>query len=183
MSDALFYSNFFYAAPMKTVSGAGALIKLCLSKIEREAFRGAGIPVRVERLGNDREEARYIAKCIRFFHDEEGMPFSGNAVLYRTNAQARAEVKGVLAYLRLTVNPDDDEASRTGKSLLATAEETLSIPGFFRPSAEKAVGAFVRQVWLDRFRPRGGTQAFLRVRYEGKGPPRSHVLPGALEIR
>lgn len=187
-----------YRSTSQIVEAANRLIGNNGSRIPKRctAFRGAGVPVRVERLGNDREEARYIATCIRSFHDEEGMPYSGNAVLYRTNAQARAledallreqipyviysgmsfferqEVKDVLAYLRLTVNPDDDEAfkrvcnrpskgfgdqtlallsaeaSRTGKSLLATAEETLFIPGFFRPSAEKAVGAFVRQVRL-----------------------------------
>lgn len=187
-----------YRSTPQIVEAANRLIGNNGSRIPKRctAFRGAGVPVRVERLGNDREEARYIATCIRSFHDDEGMPYSGNAVLYRTNAQARAledallreqipyviysgmsfferqEVKDVLAYLRLTVNPDDDEAfkrvcnrpakgfgdqtlsllsaeaSRTGKSLLATAEETLSIPGFFRPSAEKAVGAFVRQVRL-----------------------------------
>lgn len=81
----------------------------------------------------DKEEAQKVATRIVRLRRQE-VPYDGIALLYRTNAQSRAfeevfqgagipyrvygglsfyqrkEVKDVLAYCRLTVNPDDEEA-------------------------------------------------------------------------
>ncbi len=96
------------------------------------ADRGAGARVRLWRFEEDRQEAEDVARSI----SEAGRPVSEAAVLYRTNAQSRAfeeeflrrkipyvvvggmkfyeraEVKDALAYLRLSVRPEDDLAFR-----------------------------------------------------------------------
>jgi DNA helicase-2/ATP-dependent DNA helicase PcrA len=83
---------------------------------------------------NEEDEARFIAKAIQKKMDDEGYEFQEFAVLYRTNAQSRAieeaflhygipytliggvrfyerkEVKDVLSYLRLFINPEDEIA-------------------------------------------------------------------------
>jgi len=93
-----------------------------------------GAKITYRRLGDEKDEAWYIGSEIQRIHDEEGIPFSDFAVLYRKNAQSRPfeekfsfrgipyrvlaglrfydrkEIKDVLAYLRLLENPDDDEA-------------------------------------------------------------------------
>jgi DNA helicase-2/ATP-dependent DNA helicase PcrA len=94
--------------------------------------REHGDPIRVVRCGDERREASWVAGEIEAVRGRYG--FEGCAVLYRTNAQSRAfeeafrratvpyriiggvpfydrrEIKDILAYLRLIVNPADDAA-------------------------------------------------------------------------
>jgi DNA helicase-2/ATP-dependent DNA helicase PcrA len=94
-----------------------------------------GEPARVYRAWDEHEEAGWVAQSIVGARGE-GAAFSDIAVFYRTNAQSRVledalrragvpyvivggvrfydrkEIKDVLAYLRLIVNPDDDVAFR-----------------------------------------------------------------------
>lgn len=91
---------------------------------------GQGDPVALYHAGDDREEALSVVQEIMSRH-RSGARYSGCAVLYRNNAQSRIieqyltvnavpyriygglrffdrqEVKDVMAYLRLLVNPDD----------------------------------------------------------------------------
>ena len=91
-----------------------------------------GQPVKIKLLRNEVEEASYVAEEIYNHSMETGRPFEDYAVLYRANAQARAiedalnrfqipysiyggtkfyerkEIKDLLAYLRIIVNPQDD---------------------------------------------------------------------------
>ncbi|MDR6225894.1 DNA helicase PcrA [Desmospora profundinema] len=90
-----------------------------------------GAPVQLFEADNEHEEAYFVADTIVREH-REGRSYDDFAVLYRTNAQSRVveevflksnipyqmvgglkfyerkEIKDVLAYLRLVVNPDDD---------------------------------------------------------------------------
>lgn len=83
---------------------------------------------------NEEDEARFISKSIEKRMDDEALDFQEFAVLYRTNAQSRAieeaflhygipytliggvrfyerkEIKDVLSYLRLFINPEDEIA-------------------------------------------------------------------------
>lgn len=93
---------------------------------------GAGEPVRVLEAPSDFAEAEWVVEELRQLVRDEGLPRSGIAVLYRSNAQSRvletqlfnagvpyrvygglrfferAEIKHALAYLRLLENPRDD---------------------------------------------------------------------------
>ncbi|OHB21761.1 MAG: hypothetical protein A3J67_06670 [Parcubacteria group bacterium RIFCSPHIGHO2_02_FULL_48_10b] len=90
-----------------------------------------GSPVFVVETANEHEEARFVAGRAAELMSERGLNPKDIAVFYRTNAQARSleeafleanipyrivggvkfyerrEIKDVLAYLRLCVNPDD----------------------------------------------------------------------------
>ena len=91
----------------------------------------AGEKITYYRAESDKEEADYIARQIGYMQNK-GRKWSDFAILYRTNAQSRLfeeklmfhgvpyrvlsgmryydrkEVKDMLAYMRLVVNPDDD---------------------------------------------------------------------------
>lgn len=95
---------------------------------------GFGDEIRVLRCRNEDAEAERIALEILTEHIRTGRPYSDFAILYRGNYQAklmelklqvhkvpyrltggtsffsRQEVKDLMAYLRLLVNPDDDNA-------------------------------------------------------------------------
>jgi len=97
--------------------------------------RGAGNPIIVAGLPDEQSEAGYVIREILRLH-AEGLKYQDMAILYRTNAQSRVpeehlvfsgvpyrvyggqkfydrkEIKDILAYLRLTVNPADDVALR-----------------------------------------------------------------------
>jgi DNA helicase-2/ATP-dependent DNA helicase PcrA len=91
-----------------------------------------GEKVRLIQAANDREEAEFVTEDIQRRSFAEGLPWEAFAVLYRMNAQSRLleenlrrlqipyrlvggksffdrrEVKDVLAYFSVLVNPDDD---------------------------------------------------------------------------
>src|SRR5215831_10357120 len=94
-----------------------------------------GVPAQVYRAWDESEEAGWVAQTVRSLH-AQGLEYGHVAVFYRTNAQSRVledalrrasipyvivggvrfyerrEIKDLLAYLRLTVNPSDDVAFR-----------------------------------------------------------------------
>ena len=95
---------------------------------------GDGEKIRVFQAADERDEGRWIGSEIEKLHDG-GTSYDDMAVFYRTNAQSRiledmflragvpykivggtrffdrAEVRDVMAYLKLVVNPDDDVAA------------------------------------------------------------------------
>lgn len=96
---------------------------------------GIGEKIKIVKCINDIEEARYCASAISRLH-KNGVEYSDIAVLYRTNQQSlqleqnlavlgipfiiyggqkffeRAEIQDALAYMRLILNVDDDQALR-----------------------------------------------------------------------
>jgi DNA helicase II / ATP-dependent DNA helicase PcrA len=92
---------------------------------------GGGDAIEVAELGDEHEEARYVAGEIERLASDEDVPRSEIAVFYRTNAQSRvledtlvrfdvpyqvvggtkfyerAEIKDAIAYLTLLANPSD----------------------------------------------------------------------------
>jgi len=95
---------------------------------------GFGEPIRIVRCANEETEAERIASEIITAHLQRKVPYKDFAVLYRGNHQSRlmeiklqanqvpykvnggtsffsrAEIKDVMSYLRLVINPDDDTA-------------------------------------------------------------------------
>ena len=96
---------------------------------------GEGEKIRLYAAGDEREEAAWVADRMNWLM-RHGEPYGGMAVLYRTNAQSRVleemlmrasipykvfgglrfydrrEVRDIIAYLRVLVNPADDVSLR-----------------------------------------------------------------------
>ncbi|WP_457638489.1 ATP-dependent helicase [Oceanithermus sp.] len=115
---------------------ANALIEHNRQRLEKtlRPVKEAGEPVRLYRAPDHREEAAFVAREVARLARKRGL--DEFAVLYRTNAQSRVleeafrrlnlparivggvgfyerrEIKDVLAYARLAVNPADDVAFR-----------------------------------------------------------------------
>jgi DNA helicase-2/ATP-dependent DNA helicase PcrA len=127
-----------YRSTRPILAGADAVVANNRARREKtmRAERGEGEPIRLFRARDDREEAQFVVQGILEAARGEGRPFGHFAIFYRTNAQSRpfeeellkydvpyalvggirfyerAEVKDVLAYLRLAVNPQDALALR-----------------------------------------------------------------------
>ena len=125
-----------YRSTQTIVNAANSLIHKNQSQIFKNVFseKENGERISVTEAYSDIEEAQIVTRKISELHRREEIPFSGFAILYRTHAQSRLfeealrkngypyriygglsfyqrkEVKDVIAYFRLTVNPDDEEA-------------------------------------------------------------------------
>ena len=125
-----------YRSTKTIVNAANSIISYNKNKIDKVVWTSndKGDLVRINRLATDSEEGRYVASSIFAFKLEEQRKNDDFAILYRTNAQSRAmedalrkrdipyriygglsfyqrkEIKDILAYLRLVVNPNDEES-------------------------------------------------------------------------
>lgn len=124
-----------YRSTQTIVEAAGSLIAHNRRQIPKKVFsqNAAGERIGLLRAHSDIEEAEIVARRMERLH-RQGLSFGGMAVLYRTNAQSRVfeetfsnhslpfrlvgglsfyqrkEIKDAMAYFRLAVNPNDDEA-------------------------------------------------------------------------
>jgi DNA helicase-2/ATP-dependent DNA helicase PcrA len=124
-----------YRSHGNILDAANALISRNRNRLGKELWTAEhkGEPLRVYEAPTDMDEARFIAEEVRHLN-RDGVALSEMAVLYRSNAQSRAlehalvaagvsyhvyggqrfferqEIKHALAYLRLLVNPDDDNS-------------------------------------------------------------------------
>ena len=127
-----------YRSTRNIVSAAGSLIEKNTRQIRKNVFsrNEAGAPVEIVRTYSDLEEAYVTATRIEGSKLSEHDTWDDYAILYRTNAQSRVleealrkrnipyrlvggmafyqrkEIKDVICYFRLAVNPDDNEALR-----------------------------------------------------------------------
>lgn len=127
-----------YRSTQNIINGAGSLITKNRQQIPKNVFskNGVGSPIEIVQCFSDFEEAAVLAAHISKVHATTGDRFENFAVLYRTNAQSRIleeslrkrnipyriyggvsffqrkEVKDVVAYMRLALNPTDEEAIR-----------------------------------------------------------------------
>ncbi len=125
-----------YRSSQTIVEAAGDLIKLNKDQIPKKVFttNDLGEKIKVLRALTDNEEGRMVASSI--FHEKMNSHAMNNefAILYRTNAQSRSleealrkmnipykiygglsfyqrkEIKDILAYFRVVLNPNDEEA-------------------------------------------------------------------------
>jgi len=126
-----------YRSTGAILQAASALIERNRTRREKDLWTEAdhGTPVHVWTFDDDGQEAEQVAEAIARMH-EEGEPYSNFAVFYRINALSRAvedalrgrnipyrvvrgvefynrtEIRDVLAYLRVLVNPADEIALR-----------------------------------------------------------------------
>lgn len=127
-----------YRSTKNIVNAANSVISKNEFKIEKNAFSDneGGSLISVYETASDMEEGYAVANKIKYLHDKDHLDFSSFAILYRTNSQSRIleealrkmefpyviygglsfykrkEVKDVIAYLRLVVNHNDEEAFR-----------------------------------------------------------------------
>ncbi len=125
-----------YRSTKTIVNAANSIISHNKNKIEKVVWTSndIGDPIQINRLATDSEEGRHVASSIFEFKMQEQRKNEDFAILYRTNAQSRAmedslrkrdipyriygglsfyqrkEVKDILAYLKLIVNPRDEES-------------------------------------------------------------------------
>ena len=125
-----------YRSTQNIVNAANSVIKKNREQITKEVFskNETGEPILVVKSANDKEEGFTVAKHISDLRFREQLEYSDFAILYRTNAQSRIfeesmrrlnipykvygslsfysrkEIKDLLAYFKVTVNPQDDES-------------------------------------------------------------------------
>lgn len=125
-----------YRSTQNIVCAANSLIEKNSEQIHKAVFskKEKGEPIRVFHAYSDVEEGDIVANKMVQLHLREQYPYSDFAILYRTNAQSRIfeealrkrslpykiygglsfyqrkEIKDVIAYFRLAVNPNDEEA-------------------------------------------------------------------------
>ena len=125
-----------YRSTQVIVNAANSLIEKNINRIQKEVFSEnvEGEQIRVTGVNTDQEEGYVVAASILEMKYNQRLANKDFAILYRTNAQSRIfeealrnrnipykiygglsfyerkEIKDVLAYGRLLVNPKDDEA-------------------------------------------------------------------------
>ncbi len=125
-----------YRSTATIVQAAGSIIRNNKEQLKKQVWteNPEGDKIRVIRTATDNEEGKLVAESIFEEKLREQQNNSDFAILYRTNAQSRSieealrkmnipyriyggmsfyqrkEVKDMVAYLRLTINPNDEEA-------------------------------------------------------------------------
>lgn len=127
-----------YRSTQLIVNAANAIISNNKKQLKKNVWTAndQGAPLKLFKANSDNEEGGFVAQTIyelQMQHQKKNTDF---AILYRTNAQSRAieealrrinipykiyggisfyqrkEIKDMLAYIRMVINPQDDEALR-----------------------------------------------------------------------
>ncbi|MCD0170585.1 UvrD-helicase domain-containing protein [Deinococcus sp. 23YEL01] len=127
-----------YRSSARVLGIANRLIENNAERLDKtlKAVKDDGPPVVFHRATDHRAEGDFVSEWITRLHAQEGRPLTDMAVLYRTNAQSRVieeslrrvqipakivggvgfydrrEIRDILAYARLSINPSDDVALR-----------------------------------------------------------------------
>jgi len=122
-----------YRSTQNILSAAGNVVRENLNRNEKTLWtqNEKGDPIVCHKAEDETSEAAFVCDRIQNLCQEEGYSFNEIAILYRTNAQSRViedilirakipyqvigglrfyerkEIKDVLAYLRVLINPDD----------------------------------------------------------------------------
>lgn len=127
-----------YRSTQRIVNAANSLIRHNERQIQKDVYskNEEGNKLLYLPVYTDKEEVMVVSQHIRRIMEEDHCGYADFAILYRTNAQSRAfeeqlrregipyriygglsfyqrkEIKDIVAYFRLVVNPDDEEAFR-----------------------------------------------------------------------
>jgi len=125
-----------YRSTKNIVNAANSVIEKNKTRLDKVVWTSndEGEPIKVMRTISDGEEGRFVAKSIWENMMNKQLTADSFAILYRTNSQSRAledalrkkdikykiyggisfyqrkEIKDLLSYLRLLINPNDEEA-------------------------------------------------------------------------
>ncbi|HEX8350810.1 MAG TPA: UvrD-helicase domain-containing protein, partial [Hymenobacter sp.] len=127
-----------YRSTKNIVRAANSVIKNNKAQLRKDVFseNEEGTLIEVIKAASDNEEGKLVANSIYEDKMNQHLSYDDFAILYRTNAQSRAmeealrklnikykivgglsfyqrkEIKDLVAYLRMTVNPNDEQALR-----------------------------------------------------------------------
>ena len=185
-----------YRSTQTIVGAANSVIEKNNRQLKKKSFSAGAVgeKIKVIKAYTDKEEASLVAADIYSTVRQEEAAYSDMAILYRTNAQSRVleealrgrnipyriyggmsfyqrkEIKNLLAYIRLIVNPKDDEAflrvintpargigdvtmaklgaaaAARGVSLWETAGSAAADDVELRGSAGKKIAEFVKMI-------------------------------------
>ena len=125
-----------YRSTSNIVEAANSIIAKNKQQIKKNVYskKESGAKIQIVNVKTDKNEADFVAKTIHKIKTEQEHEFIDFAILYRTNAQSRVfeeklrrknipykiygglsfyqrkEIKDLLAYMRLTINHNDDES-------------------------------------------------------------------------
>ena len=125
-----------YRSTQNIVNVANSIIANNKEQLKKNVFseKEEGDKIKIMRAFSDNEEGKIVAEAIMQERSTKGMKWHDFAILYRTNAQSRSmeealrklnipykiyggqsfyqrkEIKDLIAYFRLTINPADEEA-------------------------------------------------------------------------
>jgi len=147
-----------YRSTQPILSGASAVVANNVERKEKRLFteQEGGDLIQFFEADDDREEASHVIRKIATACSQDARSYSNFAILYRTNAQSRtfeeellkydmpyavvggvrfydrAEIKDAMAYLRLLVNPQDDQAllrivNRPARGIGKTTMDRVSV--------------------------------------------------------
>ncbi|CAN5255371.1 DNA helicase PcrA [soil metagenome] len=165
-----------YRSTQTILDTANAVIAHNVGRIPKRLWtdEGAGVPVVRYTADNEHDEAAFVAEEVSGLAESDGVPSGDCAVFYRTNAQSRVleeilirlgvayqivggtrfyerrEIRDLLAYLRVLVNPADD----------VSAKRVLNVP-------RRGIGARTEEA-LDLFAGREGVSFLAACRRAGE---------------
>ncbi len=195
-----------YRSTQTILDGAQKIIAANTQRKEKDLWteKGKGDPIIIYEAYNEEEEAAFVANEVRRLQREAGLRLADIAVMYRTNAQSRAmeerfvaehlpyrlvggtrfyerrEIKDLLAYLRLVLNPFDSVSlervlnvparrigDRTQQELRAWAQ-SLEVPMY--TALQMLAGATDGQTGKRASGQDEGDLPAIAASVEGKGP-------------
>lgn len=157
-----------YRSTKAIVNAANSVIAINKDQIKKEVWTDnpEGDQIQLHCAARDNNEGMFVANKIFETRTSTGCEFLDFAVLYRTNAQSRSfeeslrklnipyrmyggtsfyqrkEIKDLIAYFRLTVNPRDDESLRRIINYPARGIGATTLDRLFLASGEQNIGVF-----------------------------------------
>ena len=157
-----------YRSTQTIVNAANSLIRHNRGQIPKDVFseKSVGQPIHLYQFSSDLEEAAGVAKKVLGLNHYDHIHWNEMAVLYRTNAQSRTfeeafrkqdipyrifgglsfyqrkEIKDMIAYFRLAVNPNDEEALKRVINYPARGIGQTSMQKLLTKAADRNVGVW-----------------------------------------
>lgn len=157
-----------YRSTQHIVEAANSLIRHNERQIPKDVYskNGDGEKIVFKAAYSDKEEAIIVCKDIKKIRKSENCEWDDFAILYRTNAQSRAfeeamrkenipyrvygglsfyqrkEIKDIIAYFRVVVNPSDEEAFRRIINYPARGIGNTTISKIFSRAYESGASAW-----------------------------------------
>lgn len=177
-----------YRSTQNILEAANAIISLNKNQIPKKLWtnQSTGEFIKIVKTLTDNDEGRFVANTISETKMRHQYNYSDFAILYRTNSQSRAfeesfrkmaipyriyggmsfyqrkEVKDFLAYLRIIVNPNDEEAVKRIINYPARGIGKTTLENLLLFSHEKNVTFWDALVHIEHTPIKGATQTKIK---------------------